>query len=83
MDLEQEDIECIWIEILFPETEGFLVGIIYRPPDTSKHLCPNFNCKFESMLSTVPAENKECILSGNYLVSSDHKKLNPFSPILA
>lgn len=59
MDLEQEDIECIWIEILFPETKGFLVGIIDRPPDSSKHLCANFNYKFESMLSTVSAENKE------------------------
>ena len=79
MDLEQEDIECIWIEILFPKTKGFLVGIIYRPPDSSKHLCPNFNYKFESMLSTVSAENKECILSGdincNYLVPSDHKEI--------
>ena len=43
------------------------------------HLCANFNCKFESMLSTVSAENKEGILSGdincNYLVSSDHKEI--------
>ena len=79
MDLEQEDIECIWTEILFPKTKSFLVGIIYRPPDSSKHLCANFNCKFESMLSTISAENKECILSGdincNFLVSSDHKEM--------
>ena len=65
MDLEQEDIECIWIEILFPKTEGFLVGIIYRPSDSSKHLCANFNFKFESMHLTASAENKECILSGD------------------
>ena len=32
MDLEQEDVECIWIETLFPKTKCFLVGIIYRPP---------------------------------------------------
>jgi len=79
MDLEQEDIEYNWIEILFPKTKGFLVGIIYCPPDSSKHLCANFNCKFESMLSTIPTENKECTLSGdincNYLVSSDHKEI--------
>ena len=50
-----------------------------RPPDFSKHLCANFNCKFESMLWAVSAENKECILLGdincNYLVSSDHKEI--------
>ena len=79
LDLELEDIECIWIELLFPKSKGFLVGIIYRPPDSSKHLCVNFNCKFESMLSSASAENKECILTGdincNYLVSSDHKEI--------
>ena len=79
MDLEDEDIECIWIEILFPKTKGFLIGIVYRPPDSSKHLCADFNCKFESMLSTVSSEDKECILAGdincNYLVPSDHKEI--------
>ena len=78
-DLEQEDIKYIWIEILFPKAKCFLVGIIYRPPDSSKHLCAYFNYKFESMLSTVSAENKECIISGdincNYLVPSDHKEI--------
>ena len=78
-DLEQEDIECIWIKILFPKTKGFLAEIIYHPPDSSKHLCANFNSKFEWMRSTVSAENKECTLSCdincNYLVSSDHKEI--------
>ena len=79
LDLEQDSIECMWIEVLFPKTKGFLVGFIYRPPDSSKHLCKNFNCKLESMLTNVSLENKECILTGdmncNYLVNSDHKEL--------
>ena len=79
LDLEQEDIECIWLEILFPKTKGFLIGIIYRPPDSSSHICANFNCKFESMLSALSSENKECLLTGdincNYLMNSDHKEL--------
>ena len=79
LDLEQEDIECIWLEILFPKTKGFLIGIIYRPPDSSNHICANFNCKFESMLSALSSENKECLLTGdincNYLMNSDHKEL--------
>ena len=78
-DLEDEVIECIWIEILFPKTKSFLIGIVYRPPDSSKHLCADFNCKFESMLSTVSSEDKECILTDdincNYLVPSDHKEI--------
>lgn len=78
-DLEQDDIECLWFEILFPKTKRFLIGIIYRPPDSSKYLPADFNCKFESMLSTLSAENRECVLLGdmncNYLVNSDHKEL--------
>ena len=41
--------------------------------------CPDFNCKFDSMLSTVSSENKKCILTGdincNFLANSDHKEL--------
>ena len=78
-DLEDEVIECIWIGILFPKTKSFLIGIVYRSPDSSKHLCADFNCKFESMLSTVSSEDKECILTDdincNYLVPSDHKEI--------
>lgn len=66
MNLEEQDVEYIRIEILFPKTKGFLVGIIYHPLHSSKYLCVNFNCKFgESMLSTVSAANKECILLGD------------------
>lgn len=78
-DLEDEVIECIWIEILFPKTKSFLIGIVYRPPDSSKHLCADFNCKFDSILLIVSSEDKECILTGdincNYLVPSDHKEI--------
>ena len=86
MDLEQENVECILIEILFPKTKGLLVGIIYRPPDFSKYLCVNFNCKFKSMLSTVSAENKECIILGDinckFWCPLITKKSDPFSPTL-
>ena len=79
LDLEVNDIECIWIEILFPKSKGFLIGVIYRPLDSSKHLAENFNDTFESMISAVVSEDKECILTGdincNYLESSDHKEL--------
>ena len=65
MNLEEQDVKYIWIEVLFPKTKGFLVGITYRPLHSSKYLCVNFNCKFESMPSTVSAANKECILLGD------------------
>ena len=79
LDLELDDIECLWIEVLFPKSKGFLVGFIYRPPDSSKHLSKNFTCKLESTLTNISLENKECISTGdmncNYLVDSHHKEL--------
>ena len=78
-DLEWNDLECIWIEIIFPKTKGFLVGVIYKPPDSSNHLSENFEEKLNEMLETVMAENKECILMGdmncNYLERSEHKEV--------
>lgn len=47
MNLEEQDVEYIWTEVLFPKTKGFLVGFIYRPPHSSKYLCVTFTCKFE------------------------------------
>ena len=60
-DLEQKDVECIWIEILFPRSKGFLVGIIYHPRDSSRHLPNDFGEKFESMLMNMATEGKECL----------------------
>ena len=65
-DLEADDIECIWIEILFPKTKSFLIGIIYRPPDSSKHLCADFNCKFDAWMlyNTISVKTSKVSLTG-------------------
>ena len=42
-ELEKEGVECIWLEILNPKAKGFLVGIIYKPPDSSNHLVKILN----------------------------------------
>ena len=78
-DLEMSDIECIWLEILLPKAKSFLIGIIYRPPDSSKHLSKNFEQKLDDILSNVSAENKESIITGdincNYLQKNDHRNI--------
>ena len=64
-DLEREDIECIWIEILFPKSKGIIIGNIYRPPDTSKYSDSDFNDKLDEVLNAVSDEEKEIILLGD------------------
>ena len=48
-DLEVNELECIWLEINFPNT-SFLISVWYRPPSTSKFLTANFNKLFCSSL---------------------------------
>ena len=48
-DLEVNELECIWLEINFPNT-SFLISVWYRPPSTSKFLTTNFNKLFLNSL---------------------------------
>ena len=59
------------------ESSSYLIGVIYRPPDSSKHLPKNFNNSFDEMLKMSCELSLETILLGdinvNYLVSGDGK----------
>ena len=37
-DLEPDSIECIWVEVLCKKAKNFLIGCVYRPPDSSNYL---------------------------------------------
>ena len=60
-DLEQPELECIWLEILFPKTKGILIGIIYRPPDTSKYLPDYYVTKYKIMMDIVFRKTKKLL----------------------
>ena len=90
-DLEQKGIEAMRIEILMKNSKPFLVCILYRPPDSSKYLDRNFEEKFDDIITTAMAKNKEIIIAGdmnnNYLDQLNHKaikdtlKLNGFKQV--
>ena len=75
-DLEDENIEGIWLEICYPNTKSFIIGIMYKPPDSSKHLAENFLNLLANRLSIIDTENKEVIILGDlncdYLKNNDH-----------
>ena len=50
-DLEKPSVEALWIEIFFQKSNSILLCIIYRPPDSSKHVDANFENNFEEMIS--------------------------------
>ena len=75
LDLEEDGIECIWIEVWVKNSKPILVGNRYRPPDNSDYLPEDFNNKFEKMLYNVNSEDKETLLLGdvNCNYSKAHK----------
>ena len=58
-DLEDVRLEGIWIEIFHRKANSFIVGTVYRPPETSKYLPPNFKDIFNNNLVTVNNTNKK------------------------
>ncbi len=48
-DLETHEISCIWIEITPENGKSFLIGNMYRPPDSKIE----WNDRFEKFIDTV------------------------------
>ena len=64
-DLECDETEAIWLEIMVERGNSFLIGIMYRPPNTSKHLNKNFEQKLANILDNISLLNKETIILGD------------------
>ena len=60
-DLEYKDLELMWLEIKPNKCKPFIVGYIYRPPD-SKSVWKD---RFDSKLEKIQLENKEIIILGD------------------
>ena len=69
-DLENNNVECIWIEIVLNRAKNFLIGIYYRPPDGSKYLHPEFNTILNDTLELINIEEKEAMILGDFTVNS-------------
>lgn len=73
-NLEHNEIECLWLEIIVEKSKNFLVCIFYRPPDGSRYRSKNFDDHFTEMLSFATSTDKEIILLGDANV--DYLKRN-------
>ena len=78
-DLEMDEIEAIWIEIIQKNSKNFVVGSVYRPPDSSHYLPTNFEDLLADALIAVNEAFREVILMGdinaNYLDKNSCKEL--------
>ena len=76
-DLQCDEIEGVFIEILQKKSKQFIVSFLYKPPESSKHLSKNFDQILSQKLEIISRERKECIIIGdlnaNYNNSSHQK----------
>ena len=61
-DLKINNLSCIWLEISQNKGKSFLIGNMYRPPDSKIEYCD----RFEDMIEHVSEEGKEIILLGDF-----------------
>ena len=69
-DLETNNIPCLWLEIAYINCKPFLVGNIYKPPDSKVE----FNDRVEEFIDKVISEDKEYILMGEFNNNNKKKK---------
>ena len=60
--METNEISCLWLEITPDKGKSFLVGNMYRPPDSKIE----YNDRFEEFIVTVLNEEEEFILLGDF-----------------
>ena len=61
-DLETHDIPCLWLEISPTNGRSFLVGNLYRPPNSTVEFCD----RFEDFIDVISKEDKEFIILGDF-----------------
>ena len=73
-NMNTDEIEAIWIELIFPNKSRALISSVYRPPNADIN---DFNAKMESLLDVLSCEEKEIIILGNFNCDLSAKKLSP------
>ena len=61
VDLINDDLECLIVEISEPRSSVFLVGTLYRPPNSPPE---RFN-EFENVIDKIDTESKELYILGD------------------
>ena len=60
-DLESDDIEAIWIEVIYPNCKPFLINFVYRPPNAQQTWIEFY----ENQLDKVDVTNLEYHILGD------------------
>ena len=78
-DLLKENLECIFVDVLFPRTKSFVVGSCYRPPDDV-----SFLEKFQEVLSLITPGTEMYLLGDlNLCFSRNEGMVKSYKRLLA
>ena len=72
LDVMSADVECIFSEVTLPSGAVFLIGVVYRPPNSNADA---FLAWFGNVLMQIESEKKVCYLLGDYNID-----LSPSAP---
>ena len=61
-DLEEFDVEGLWLQILPPKPHNFILGIIDCSPSSSEYHDKNFMAKFEDILKEAFNNGEEVLI---------------------
>ena len=78
IDLENINIEAIWIELFINNSSSLLISVVYLPPDSSKHLSKSFEQNFNDVLMTTAIKEETIILGDmnfDFLKTLNHKSI--------
>lgn len=66
-DLDHENLEAIWIDLLLKKTKPILIGCVYRPPD-QRNFCELFQ---DTLSNTIPSN--ETIILGDMNIDTKRR----------
>ena len=61
-DLESDSVEVIWLEICFSHSKPFLLGFVYRPPNSKREWCETFS----KTIDIIDTQNIEYHIIGDF-----------------
>ena len=76
-DLENDDVQCIWVEIRCKQRQPVLMSSVYRPPSSTVEFLENLT----DIIEKASCECKEMIVLGDF--NSDVANVNASNPILS
>ena len=73
-EMNTDEIEAIWIEMIFPNKSRTLILSVYRPTNADIN---DFNAMMENLPDVVSCEEKEIIILGDFNCDLSAKQLSP------